>query len=86
MLAAEMTVGELLKDRREARGMTQAGLAAKSGIPIGTLRNYEQGIRVPTLAAAAKLAKALGIPLDQFARCDGLADEPEPPRRGRKSK
>ena len=34
-----------LKQRRLARNLTQAGLAARSGVPLGTLKKFE-GLRV----------------------------------------
>lgn len=75
MLAVEMTVGDLLKDRRESLGLTQDALAEKSGVPVGSVRNYEQGHRLPSLGTAAKLGVVLGISLDEFGRCEGLQDE-----------
>jgi transcriptional regulator with XRE-family HTH domain len=56
-----------LKGLREGRGLTQAQLAERSGVPLGSLRNYEQGHRTPLLDQAAKLAKALGCSLDDLA-------------------
>jgi transcriptional regulator with XRE-family HTH domain len=60
-------MGATLKGLREGRGLTQVQLAQRSGVPIGSLRNYEQGHRTPLLDQAAKLAKALGCSLDDLA-------------------
>jgi transcriptional regulator with XRE-family HTH domain len=60
------TFGEKLKELRTAAGKTQAGLASESGVPIGTIRDYEQGKRDPLLSTAQKLAHALGHRLDVF--------------------
>jgi transcriptional regulator with XRE-family HTH domain len=60
------TFGEKLKELRVAAGMTQAGLAESSGVPIGTIRDYEQGKRDPLLSTAQKLGRALGHGLDVF--------------------
>lgn len=51
--------GEKLKEAREAAGLTQAQLAEQSGIPLGTIREYEQNKREPLVSKAGKLARAL---------------------------
>jgi transcriptional regulator with XRE-family HTH domain len=58
--------GEKLKAYREAAGFSQPGLAEYSGVPVGTIRDYEQGRRAPLLETAAKLAHALEQPLEAF--------------------
>lgn len=70
------TFGEKLKELRVAADMTQAALADASGVPIGTIRDYEQGKRDPLLSTAQKLAHALGYKLDVF-------DEVGPGTRGK---
>jgi putative transcriptional regulator len=60
------TFGEKLKELRDAAGLSQAGLAEAGGVPIGTIRDYEQGKRDPLLSTAQKLARALGHGLDVF--------------------
>jgi transcriptional regulator with XRE-family HTH domain len=61
-----VTFGEKLKELRVAAGQTQAGLAESSGVPLGTIREYEQGKRDPLLSTAQKLARSLGHGLDVF--------------------
>ncbi len=51
--------------------MTQEQLAASAGIPVGSLRNQEQGHRLPSFPTAVALARALGV------SCDVLADTDE---------
>jgi len=60
------TFGEKLKELRDAAGLTQRALAEAAGVPIGTVRDYEQGSRDPLLSNAQRLAKALGASLDLF--------------------
>jgi hypothetical protein len=61
-----------------------------SGIPISSLRQHEQGVRIPSWASVVKLAKALGISTDAFADCDEVREEDAPartsgaPKKGRK--
>jgi transcriptional regulator with XRE-family HTH domain len=73
-----MAFADALKLFRQQRGMTQPGLAAASGVPVGTIRDYEQGKRDPLLSNARKLALALRVSLDD------LADGPAPPQTGKK--
>jgi transcriptional regulator with XRE-family HTH domain len=81
-------MGQKLYELREARGLTQGELAAMAGLPVGSLRNWEQGLRLPQLDAAWQLAQALGISLDTLA--GGVFEgrgKPAPPRpRGRPRK
>ena len=62
-----MTFGEKLKVLRTAAGLTQEGLARKSGVPLGSIREYEQITRGPLLDNASLLADALGVSLDVFS-------------------
>jgi transcriptional regulator with XRE-family HTH domain len=66
-----MTFGQRLKELRERAGLTQAQLAERSGVPLGTIRDYEQVKRSPLLPTAVSLAKALGVSIEVFAACDG---------------
>ena len=60
-------MGVRLRKLRQERGLSQAQLARLSGIPKGTLLQWEYGLRTPLLDAAVKLADALGITLDALA-------------------
>ena len=64
-----MTFGEKLKELREAAELTQTALADTSGVPIGTIRDYEQAKRTPLLSTAFKLSRALGVSVESFASC-----------------
>jgi transcriptional regulator with XRE-family HTH domain len=64
-----MTFGQKLKNLRETAGMSQVQLASTSGVPVGTIRDYEQVKRDPLLPTAIKLAKALGVSVEVFAEC-----------------
>jgi transcriptional regulator with XRE-family HTH domain len=59
--------GERLKRLRERAGFSQPQLAAAAGVPVGTLRGWEQGRRIPGLDAAVQLADAIGCSLDELA-------------------
>lgn len=51
-------IGERLKFERCRLGLTQAELAERAGMPVGSLKGYERGKRVPGGEALAALAKA----------------------------
>lgn len=65
------TLGDLLKQLRNDKDLTQEELAEKAGVPLSSLRNYEQDHRTPDLAAAYRLAKALGVALEELGRAAG---------------
>jgi transcriptional regulator with XRE-family HTH domain len=60
-------MGQRLQQLRQAKEMTQTELAEAAGVPVGTLRCWEQGRRVPLFDAAIRLARALGVSLDELA-------------------
>jgi transcriptional regulator with XRE-family HTH domain len=74
-----VAMGERLQELRQAAGMSQTELADATGIPVGSLRNWERGRRKPTLDAAAKLATAIGCTLGQLA-----GTEPMPKKGGKR--
>ena len=74
------TFAERLRELREKAGLTQQQLAEASGLPVGSLRNYEQGQREPYWQVVFKLAAALGVSCEAFAVCvDATAGTREAP-------
>jgi transcriptional regulator with XRE-family HTH domain len=67
----EMEMGTRLQRLRKAAGLSQSQLARRSGIPLPTLRGWEQGRATPLLDAAARLAVALGCDLNELAGIAG---------------
>ena len=63
--------GERLQAFRKEAGLSQSGLAAQSGVPIGTIQDYEHGRYGPSLEIAFKLARTLGKPLEAFLPSEG---------------
>jgi transcriptional regulator with XRE-family HTH domain len=65
---------------RENAKLTQESTAEKSGVPLPTLRRYEQGAssRVP-FGVVTRLAKALGVTCEYFADCEDVAAEDAKP-------
>ena len=75
-----MLFREKLTELRQAAGMTQDALAAASGVPLPTVRKYEQGqrVRVP-FSAVITLARALSVDCLAFASCSDMVGEAAPP-------
>ena len=55
-----------LKDRRTELGLTQAELAEKVGVTRKTVNTVEHGVFTPSATLAIKLAKALGLSVEQL--------------------
>jgi transcriptional regulator with XRE-family HTH domain len=75
-----MTFAERLRELRVNAGLTQAALAGATGLSIGAIRNYEQGIREPYWTAVFKLADALGVSSEAFRECIDAAAPGQPGR------
>jgi putative transcriptional regulator len=64
-----------VRDLRRRAQLTQIEFAARLGVPVETIRNWEQGKRAPRGPARALLAVIAHSPETVFA---ALATEPEP--------
>jgi transcriptional regulator with XRE-family HTH domain len=53
------TIGQCIKALRKARKLTQVQLARASGLDPKTIAQYEQGLRLPGIISAVKLAEGL---------------------------
>jgi transcriptional regulator with XRE-family HTH domain len=70
-----MKFREKLQRLRAVAHLSQGELAERSGVPPGTIRNLEQGIRLPTWPTLVRLVKALGASIGDFDECE-LEDAP----------
>jgi ribosome-binding protein aMBF1 (putative translation factor) len=61
------TLGQTIRAAREARGLTQAELAARAHVAQAYLSYLEQDQLEPSLSIAARIARELAIPLDELA-------------------
>ncbi|MBW8785864.1 MAG: helix-turn-helix transcriptional regulator [Novosphingobium sp.] len=59
-------LGNRLREAREAKGLTQAQLAAAIGVSRKTVNTVENGVFVPSTVIALKLAAALGEPVERL--------------------
>lgn len=63
---ANKTTGTVLKEARLKLGFTQVELAEKAGVHINTYARIERDEQEPTFDTVKKLAKALGLGLDEI--------------------
>ena len=74
MIDLGIRFGRAVRRLREARGWSQEELAAQAALNRSYLGEIERAAVMPSLATAAKLARALDVPLsDLIARCEQRA-------------
>lgn len=61
------TIGENIKEKRQALGLSQKKLAEKVGVCQQYLCRLEKDQNVPSIIMAADIADALGCSLDELA-------------------
>jgi len=65
----EENIGDKIKRIRNKKGLTQDALARKANIPYTTLTKIESNvIKKPTIQTVAKIAKGLGISIDDLIK------------------
>jgi putative transcriptional regulator len=67
------TLQNTLKVQRAMQNLTQAELAARAGVTRRSVNAIETGRMVPSVLLGLKLARALGVTIDELFR---LADDP----------
>jgi putative transcriptional regulator len=60
------TLKNRLRELRDARGWTQAELAARVGVSRKTVNTVENRVFTPSTLLALKLAEALGVTVEQL--------------------
>jgi putative transcriptional regulator len=65
--ALEMATSPVVRDLRRRARLTQQEFAARLGVPVETIRNWEQGKRMPRGPARALLAVIAHAPETVFA-------------------
>lgn len=63
-------LGLNIRQRREARELTQEKLAEKSGLDATYISGIERGLRNPGILNVARIAKALGLTAAEL--CKGV--------------
>jgi len=63
------TIGDKIKQLRNKQGLTQDELARKANLPYTTLTKIETNvITKPSIQTVVKIAKGLGISLDELMK------------------
>jgi predicted nucleotidyltransferase/DNA-binding XRE family transcriptional regulator len=62
--ASNVTSGALLRQARQAAGLTQREVASRAGVQQSVVSAYESGGREPSLATLASLIEACGVSLE----------------------
>ena len=66
--------GVVVRQLREARGWSQERLAGCADLNRSYMGEIERATVMPSLATAAKVAQALGVPLSELiSRCEASA-------------
>ena len=63
------TFGKKLAEIRLAKGVTQAELAERTGVPIGTIRYHEYDLHAISAEDLFRYVKALGVSAAIFQDC-----------------
>lgn len=63
---AELTLGEILRNVRKEKALTQRELAERMSVVTSTISNWENGWRQPSFSELKRLAEALGVPMSTF--------------------
>lgn len=81
-----MTYGELINKLITDRKLTSARLEEMSGVPKRTIDEYRQNRINPSLDSAIKIARAFGMTLDEFMKCEAAPGRKRSvkPKKGRK--
>ena len=64
---------DAFKRARRLSGMTQRDVCDETGIPLGTLRRWEQGVNGPDVGSLIELANLYGVTVGQLV---GLTEGP----------
>jgi len=68
-MASGKTIGENIKKLRANPGLTQDNLTKKADVKYTTLTKVESGVvNKPSVQTVAKIAKALGVSIEELLR------------------
>ena len=68
MKTESVKLGKNMKRIRISKGLTQGDIFRSLGVSRGFISNIESGKTNPTLSTIAKLAKALGVSVDELLK------------------
>ncbi len=65
---SDQTLGEYIKAKRKAMGLTQHQLADKCGLAHVSIARFETDSHYPNLDSLILLAEALDVPMDELVK------------------
>lgn len=74
MVRKNSCVASFLGSSRQKSRLTQKEVSAKTGIPLGTIRRWEQGQNDPDLNSLIQLIKLYGVSLDSILEIEVAGD------------
>ena len=67
----DVAIGQRIRERRRAVGMSQAALAQATGVTFQQIQKYERGANRISFSRLVQIAEALGCPIGDLA--EGLS-------------
>ena len=61
-------IGQMIRDARIRKGMTQADLADNIGVSQGAVGQWEQGMTIPRPKHIVRLSTLLDIPVEELLK------------------
>jgi len=74
-ISTSQRFGRRVRALRKLRGMTQEGLAVRSGVSTKFIGEIERGLANPSLDVLERLARAFSLPSWELLRFEGVGDE-----------
>ena len=71
----DLSMGERIKKKREAKGLTQANIKNLTGISTGNLSDIENGRSLPSALSVIKLSKVLDCTTDWILTGESLKSD-----------
>jgi len=72
MVLLRQLVGDVLRQRRLAQGLTMREVSSRARVSLGYISEVERGQKEPSSELLASLCRALGVPLSQVLRDVGV--------------
>jgi transcriptional regulator with XRE-family HTH domain len=72
-MISSVKTGKIISTLRDSKGLSQTALAEKSGVSRVMIGKYERDESLPSIAAAKKIADALGVSIDRLVDEDALS-------------
>lgn len=72
-----MALKDNVRQLREARGLTQAELAAKLGVTRGSISQWENGISAPRMGVIEQMSSLFGVKKSEIIEDRPVTEQPD---------